>query len=119
MKSTSAVLALSALAQETRLAIFRLLVQAGPDGLTVGRIGESLEVAPGTLSFHLKELTYAGLTQCRQVGRFIWHSANFDAMNDLIAYLTENCCQGQPDACGMACRPTRKSATSKPKKVSA
>lgn len=119
MKSTSAVVALAALAQESRLAIFRLLVEAGQDGLTVGQIGESLEVAPGTLSFHLKELTYAGLTQSRQVGRFIWYSANFSAMNELIAYLTENCCRGQPDACGVARLPTKKSAAGKSKKVPA
>lgn len=99
MKSNAAVTRLSALAQESRLAVFRLLVQAGPDGLCVGDIGAKLRVAPPTLSFHLKELTHAGLIKARQEGRFIYYSPDFKAMNDLVAYLTENCCGGQ--ACGV------------------
>ncbi len=92
------VAALSALAQESRLAIFRLLVQAGPAGLSAGRIAESLAVPSSSLSFHLKELSRADLLLSRQDGRFVIYSANFDAMNRLIAYMTENCCGGEP--CG-------------------
>ncbi|MDB5974283.1 MAG: transcriptional regulator [Nevskia sp.] len=108
MKTQSALAALAALAQETRLAVFRYLVEAGPEGVTVGRIGETLEVAPATLSFHLKELSRAGLVASRQESRFIWYSANYTAMNGLVAYLTENCCRGQPAACGVACTPKAK-----------
>ena len=94
---TKAVLgALSALAQESRLGIFRLLVQAGPTGLPAGKIAEALQVPPSSLSFHLKELSYAALISSRQEGRFVIYSANYPAMNELIAYLTENCCGGQP-----------------------
>jgi ArsR family transcriptional regulator len=99
MEHTDAVRALAALAQESRLAIFRNLVEAGPDGLTVGAIGEALSVAPATLSFHLKELSYAGLIRARQESRFIYYSANFEAMAALMTYLTENCCHGMPQAC--------------------
>lgn len=98
-----AIGALAALAQDTRLSIFRLLVQAGPDGMTVGRIGEALQVAPATLSFHLKELSRSGLLGSRQESRFIWYFANYQAMNELIGYLMENCCRGQPEACEVAC----------------
>ncbi|MDB5987618.1 MAG: transcriptional regulator [Nevskia sp.] len=100
METKIAIAALAALAQETRLAVFRYLVEAGPQGVTVGRIGEALDVAPATLSFHLKELSRAGLITSRQESRFIWYSANYESMNALIAYLTDNCCQGQ--ACGVA-----------------
>jgi ArsR family transcriptional regulator, arsenate/arsenite/antimonite-responsive transcriptional repressor len=95
MKTTAAVLRLGALAQESRLAVFRVLVQAGPEGLCVGDIGAKLKVAPPTLSFHLKELTNAGLIKPRQDGRFIYYTPDFKAMNDLLGYLTENCCGGQ------------------------
>lgn len=98
MESKSVVVALSALAQESRLAIFRLLVQAGAAGLPAGRIAEALTVPPSSLSFHLKELSYAGLIRSRQESRFVIYTANFEAMNDLIAYLTENCCGGAPCA---------------------
>lgn len=94
MKTTAALEALSALAQETRLAIFRHLVQAGPQGQPAGRIGEALELPAATLSFHLKELTRAGLLSARQDGRFIYYAANFQTMNALVGYLTENCCGG-------------------------
>ena len=96
METKSVVVALSALAQESRLAIFRLLVQAGPPGLPAGKIAEALAVPSSSLSFHLKELSYAGLASSRQEGRFVIYSANFTAMNELIAYLTENCCGGLP-----------------------
>ena len=95
-----AVQALSALAQSTRLSIFRLLVQAGPAGLAAGSIGEKLELPPATLSFHLAGLTRAGLAQSRQDGRFVVYSADFEGMGRLLAYLTEDCCGGQ------ACVPT-------------
>ena len=94
METKQAIPALSALAQESRLAIFRLLVQAGPAGLAAGTIGEKLELPPATLSFHLAGLARAGLAQSRQEGRFVIYSANYQAMNALVAFLTENCCQG-------------------------
>lgn len=106
MDIKSAVLQLSSIAQEARLEIFRILVQAGPDGLSAGGIGESLQIPASTLSFHLKELSHAGLINSRQVSRFIYYSANYEAMNGLLAYLTENCCAGVKD-CGPAstCNP--------------
>jgi ArsR family transcriptional regulator, arsenate/arsenite/antimonite-responsive transcriptional repressor len=100
METTQAILALSALAQETRLGIFRLLVQAGPEGMAAGRIGEKLDLAPATLSFHLAGLTRAGLAQSRQDGRFVIYSADFQAVNALVGYLSENCCGGR--ACAPA-----------------
>jgi ArsR family transcriptional regulator, arsenate/arsenite/antimonite-responsive transcriptional repressor len=99
MNVKSAVSALGALAQETRLQIFRLLVRAGSEGLAVGRIAELLATeANGRLSFHLKELVTAGLATASPSGRFIYYSANYRAMNELLAYLTEQCCAGVP--CG-------------------
>ena len=95
MKPTTAVARLAALAQESRLAVFRLLVKAGPEGLCVGAIGARLKVAPATLSFHLKELTHAGLIKPRQESRFIYYAPDFKAMNELLSYLTENCCGGR------------------------
>ena len=94
METTRAVQALSALAQESRLAIFRLLVQAGPSGLAAGAIGGKLDLPPATLSFHLAGLTRAGLAQSRQDGRFVIYSASYDSMNALVGFLTDNCCQG-------------------------
>ena len=94
----SAVTRLAALAQDTRLALFRLLVEAGPRGLTAGIIAERLDVAAPTLSFHLKELTRAGLIRPAQHGRYVVYSADFDAMDRLMAYLTENCCRVHCDA---------------------
>lgn len=103
MKSESAVQRLAALAQETRLGVFRLLVQHGPDGLCVGEIQARLKLAPATLSFHLKELVNADLLTSRQEGRFIYYAPNFQAMNALVAYLTENCCGGRN--CAPSCAP--------------
>lgn len=103
MESESAVLRLAALAQASRLAIFRLLVRSGPQGLCVGDIADALQLAPATLSFHLKELSHAGLIRARQDGRFYFYSPDFDAMNALIGYLTENCCGGAP--CETVCTP--------------
>jgi DNA-binding transcriptional ArsR family regulator len=94
MEMKRAVQTLSALAQESRLAIFRRLVQAGPQGLAAGAIGEQLGLPPATLSFHLAGLTRAGLAQSRQDGRFVIYSADYAAMNALLGFLTENCCQG-------------------------
>jgi ArsR family transcriptional regulator, arsenate/arsenite/antimonite-responsive transcriptional repressor len=108
MKATTAVERLAALAQESRLAVFRLLVQAGPDGLCVGDIGAKLKVAPATLSFHLKELAHAGLIRPRQEGRYIYYAPDFRAMNDLVGYLTENCCGGQLRVSGSAACTTEK-----------
>jgi DNA-binding transcriptional ArsR family regulator len=95
--------ALAALAQETRLAIFRLLVEQGPEGLAAGEIAERLGLAGATLSFHLKELAHARLVDARQAGRFIFYRANYGTMNGLIDYLTRNCCQGA--TCDIACAP--------------
>lgn len=94
MNASSTVLALGALAHEARLAVFKLLVQAGPEGLAAGIVAARIEMAPPALSFHLKELTHAGLLMQRPEGRKIHYSANFSSMNELIAYLTENCCEG-------------------------
>jgi ArsR family transcriptional regulator, arsenate/arsenite/antimonite-responsive transcriptional repressor len=99
METKKAVIALAALAQDTRLSVFRLLVRVGPEGIPVGRIGEELGVAPATLSFHLKELYHAGLISSRQEGRFIYYSANFERMAALMTFLTQNCCQGMPQEC--------------------
>ncbi|WP_028448682.1 MULTISPECIES: ArsR/SmtB family transcription factor [Chitinibacter] len=102
MENKLAVQRLAALAQESRLAIFRALVVAGPQGLPVGKIGEALSVAPATLSFHLKELSHAGLISARQEGRYVFYVAHFAAMNELLGFLTENCCGGtscSPTAC--------------------
>lgn len=94
MQTKSALAALSALAQESRLAIFRLLVQTGPEGLAASRIAEHLGIAPSSLSFHLKELAHAELIVARQEGRFIIYAAHIGSMNHLIGFLTENCCGG-------------------------
>ena len=99
METNSAVVALAALAQETRLSVFRLLVQAGPEGLPAGAIAERLEVPPATLSFHLKELSHADLVTTRQESRFIYYSANFEEMAALMSFLTQNCCKGMPQEC--------------------
>lgn len=102
MKTLIAVAALSALAQDTRLAVYRLLVQQGPSGLAAGEIAGRLGIAPATLSFHLKELAHAGLATARQEGRYVYYAANFEAMNALVAFLTENCCAAD---CGPSCAP--------------
>jgi ArsR family transcriptional regulator, arsenate/arsenite/antimonite-responsive transcriptional repressor len=109
METNAAVLALSALAQPSRLAAFRLLVEAGPQGMAAGAIGEKLDLPPATLSFHLAGLTRAGLAQSRQDGRFVIYTANFENMNSLVAFLTENCCGGA--ACApAACQPSTQGA---------
>jgi DNA-binding transcriptional ArsR family regulator len=123
MEIKAAVSALGALAQESRLSIFRLLVEAGPDGVSAGRIGETLKVPGATLSFHLKELARSGLVTSRQERQFIYYTVDFEGMAELMTFLTQNCCQGMPQKCltvvetalGSCCAPINKSK-SKPKR---
>ena len=106
MDETLAVTALGALAQETRLRIFRLLVEAGPSGIAAGAISEALDVPPPTLSFHLAQMKHAGLVEARRDSRSLIYAADFERMNALVGFLTENCCRGQPETCGpAACAP--------------
>ncbi|MFM0322239.1 ArsR/SmtB family transcription factor [Caballeronia glebae] len=98
MDSKLVVRALGALAHESRLAIFRTLVVAGPEGMAAGEIAQHVGLAPSSLSFHLKDLSHAELVNARQEGRFVYYSANFEAMNGLIGFMTENCCAGAPCA---------------------
>src|SRR5579864_7887013 len=100
METKTAVTSLAALAQETRLAIFRLLVERGPSGMAAGEISAELKLAPATLSFHLKELSHAGLAVARPEGRYVFYSADFARMNDLVGYLTDNCCARDGTSCG-------------------
>jgi len=109
MNPTDTVKALAALAQETRLSIYRLLVEAGPTGLAAGKIAEEVGTPASTLSFHLKELANAGLARSRQDGRYVIYSANYAHMNALIAYLTENCC-----ARDCACSPEKTTTKGEP-----
>ncbi|HEX7641339.1 MAG TPA: metalloregulator ArsR/SmtB family transcription factor [Burkholderiaceae bacterium] len=104
METKQVIAALAALAQESRLAVFRALVQAGPEGMAATRIAEVVGAAPSSLSFHLKEMSHAGLVHSRQEGRFIFYSANYATMNGLIGFLTENCCGG--NSCAPACTPS-------------
>jgi DNA-binding transcriptional ArsR family regulator len=107
MKQTAAIVkALGALAQESRLEVFRILVKRGPDGYTPGELSERLGVPSPTLSFHLKELQHAELVVPRRDGRFIYYSANFDTMHGLVSFLTENCCSLSDEACDSECKPT-------------
>ena len=96
MEIKTAAAALSALGHVSRLAAFRALVQAGPAGLAAGKVSEVTGIAPSSLSFHFKELAHAGLVSARQEGRYVIYAARFEAMNELLAYLTENCCGGNP-----------------------
>jgi DNA-binding transcriptional ArsR family regulator len=109
MEKIDAVAALAALAQDSRLDVYRLLVQAGPGGLPAGAIADALKLAPNTLTFHLDRLRVAGLVAVRRDGRSMIYTARYEAMNGLIAYLTENCCAGAPDQCApvSACKPVR------------
>lgn len=105
MKQQDVIAALAALAQDSRLSIYRLLVKRGPDGFAAGEISGRLKIAGPSLSFHLKELSRAGLVTARRDGRFIHYSANFEQMNNLVAFLTENCC-GHGVVCTPACLPS-------------
>src|SRR3984957_19376791 len=108
MEKTDAVAALAALAQASRLDVFRLLVQAGPEGMPAGEIATALKLAPNTLTFHFDRLRGAGLVTVRRDGRSMIYAARFESMNALLAYLTEKCCQGAPPACAPAvCKPAR------------
>jgi ArsR family transcriptional regulator len=109
METSNAVAALAALAQDSRLGIFRLLVQAGPDGMAAGRVAEELDLAPNTLTFHFDRLRVAGLVTVRRDGRSMIYAANYETMNGLLAFLTENCCQGAPASCAPSavCKPAR------------
>ena len=99
METKNVLTALAALAQESRLAVFRLLVQTGPDGLAASRIAEKLDLPASSLSFHLKELSHAGLVTSRQESRFIYYMADFAQMAVLMTFLTRNCCKGMPQEC--------------------
>ena len=105
METDAVVQSLGALAQESRLAVYRLLVKRGPEGYTPGELAEHLEIPAPTLSFHLKELQRAGLISPRRVGRFLYYSTNFERMRHLIEFLTENCCSLSNAACDSACEP--------------
>jgi len=108
MDTQATILALAALAQESRLAVFRLLVQVGPEGMAATKIGEELGIAPSSMSFHLKELAHAQLVSMRREGRSLIYSANFGVMNALVGFLTENCCGGNVCSPASACRPAGK-----------
>ena len=108
MKKMDAVVALAALAQDNRLDVFRLLVQAGPEGMPAGAVAEALDLAPNTLTFHFDRLRTAGLVAARRDGRSIIYAARFEAMNELVAFLTENCCGGVVCTPAAACKPARR-----------
>lgn len=113
MKKPAAVAALAALAQDNRLDVYRLLVKAGPEGIPAGRVAEELDLAPNTLTFHFDRLRDAGLVTVRRDGRSMIYAARFETMNDLLAFLTENCCQGATETCKPAatCKPARAKRT--------
>jgi ArsR family transcriptional regulator, arsenate/arsenite/antimonite-responsive transcriptional repressor len=114
MEKTDAVTALAALAQDNRLDVFRLLVEAGPDGLPAGEIAQRLDLAPNTLTFHFDRLRSADLVSVRREGRSMIYAACFETMNALLGYLTENCCQGQPEKCVTPqCAPARPARSKK------
>ncbi len=110
MEKNDAVAALGALAQDNRLDVFRLLVQAGPEGVPAGAVAAALGLAPNTLTFHFDRLRAAGLVSVRRDGRSMIYTARFETMNALITYLTENCCGGDAEACtttAAVCKPAR------------
>jgi ArsR family transcriptional regulator, arsenate/arsenite/antimonite-responsive transcriptional repressor len=110
MEKSEAVAALAALAQDNRLDVFRLLVQAGPDGMPAGAVAAALDLAPNTLTFHFDRLRTAGLVTVRRDGRSMIYAAQFDRMNALVGFLTENCCGGVSCAPAAECKPARKRA---------
>src|SRR6476469_9026057 len=103
MEKTDAIAALAALAQDNRLDVFRLLVQAGPEGMPAGQVADALGLAPNTLTFHFDRLRVAGLVTVRREGRSMIYAAQFEAMNALLGFLTENCCGGVPECAPAAC----------------
>jgi DNA-binding transcriptional ArsR family regulator len=112
MEKSEAVAALAALAQDNRLEVFRLLVQAGPEGMPAGQVAEALGLAPNTLTFHFDRLRSAGLVTVRREGRSMIYAAQYDAMNALLGFLTDNCCQGAPEKCApAACKPAKPKRT--------
>ncbi|HXS21157.1 MAG TPA: helix-turn-helix domain-containing protein [Steroidobacteraceae bacterium] len=111
MRAQDAIGALGALAHEHRLAVFRLLVERGPEGLPAGRIGASLRLVPSSLTFHLQNLLRAGLVSRRRESRQLIYRADFEAMNSLVGYLTENCCAGSGQPCESACKPSAAART--------
>src|SRR4051794_28777332 len=112
METAQAVAALAALAQEHRLAVFRLLVQAGHEGMSAGQVAEAVDLAPNTLTFHFDRLRVAGLVTVRREGRSMIYAARYETMNALLGFLTENCCQGAATKCApTACKPTRSKRT--------
>src|ERR1700761_3810135 len=110
MEKTDVVTALAALAQDNRLDVFRLLVQAGPEGMPAGAVADALDLAPNTLTFHFDRLRTAGLVTSRRDGRSIIYAAEFDTMNALLGFLTDNCCGGASCAPAAVCKPARKRA---------
>jgi DNA-binding transcriptional ArsR family regulator len=108
MEKLDAVAALAALSQENRLDVYRLLVQAGPDGMAAGEVAQELGIAPNTLSFHLDRLRHAGLVSVARQGRSLIYAARYETMNNLLGYLTENCCGGRSELCApAACAPAK------------
>jgi DNA-binding transcriptional ArsR family regulator len=116
MEKTDAITALAALAQDNRLDVFRLLVRAGPEGIPAGAVATALKLAPNTLTFHFDRLRHAGLVTVRRDGRSMIYAARFDTMNNLLGFLTENCCGGAPDKCApvAVCKPVRAKRTKVP-----
>jgi DNA-binding transcriptional ArsR family regulator len=110
MEKAQAVAALAALAQDSRLDVFRLLVRAGPDGVSAGQVAAALGLAPNTLTFHFDRLRHANLVTVRRAGRSMIYAARFERMNALLAYLTENCCAGDVSCAPAACVPNDTSA---------
>jgi DNA-binding transcriptional ArsR family regulator len=108
MEKTDVVAALSALAQDNRLDVYRLLVQAGPEGMPAGAVAAALDLAPNTLTFHFDRLRSAGLVTVRREGRSMIYAAKFETMNALLGYLTENCCRGVSCSTAGECKPSRK-----------
>jgi DNA-binding transcriptional ArsR family regulator len=113
MDKTDVIAALAALAQEHRLEVYRILVQAGPSGMAAGEVANAVGIPPNTLSFHLDRLRHAGLVMFERQGRSLIYAARYDAMNTLIGYLTENCCGGKPELC----KPTSRGAKRKKETV--
>lgn len=117
MEIPTVIAALSALAHEHRLAIYRLLVERGPEGLPAGVIGERVGLVPSSLTFHLQNLQRAGLIRRQRASRQLIYSADFDAMNGLVGYLTKNCCSESGIECATACKPAATKARNRPRRV--